>query len=94
MTRILLLIPLLVLFSISAKALDNNEDRGFVKNGLLEAPFELPPTEVSPDLDHTLLPAARIKISDAQTQSFCFFAQTNVTNVAYALSCRGPPYAA
>ncbi|MCO4787244.1 hypothetical protein [Marinomonas atlantica] len=94
MTRILLLIPLLVLFSISAKAFDDNLDHSFVKSGLLEAPFELPSAEVTPDLDHTLLPIARTKLSESEAKPLYYFAPTNVSNFAYTLSCRDPPFVA
>ena len=94
MTRnimISLLVPLLLVFSINAKALQGSEAHGFLKSGVLESSVELPSFEVAPDLDHVLIQSATQSSSIAH--SLNCFSDTSDRSVAtpHTLSCRGPP---
>lgn len=70
-----LIVPLLVLFSINIKAMDEGQKEVLVKGALLETSFELPSAETSPDFDHALLPASHNR-SDIASQDQLFVEQS------------------
>ena len=89
---ITLLIPLIMLFSISVKAVDSNE-RSLLKGGVLESVYEVPDAEVAPDIEHTLLPVAQngsLKFNHSKSNSSEGF---HTSKVVLSWCCRGPPQA-
>lgn len=90
---IALLIPLMLVASISAKALDNNETHSLLKAGILETSYEVNNCEITPDLDQAILPAAQLNFSEAPKNQVFLNVSSQLQDISYFLSCRDPPKA-
>lgn len=89
---ITLLIPLVMLFSISAKAVDSNE-RSLIKGGLLESIYEVPSSEVAPDIDHDALPLSQSASCELSSTKLISAVSFNTARIESSWFCRGPPQA-
>lgn len=87
-----LLIPLVLLFSTSVKAMDSSE-RGLLKSGLLESVYEIPGAEVAPDLDHAILSDTLDVPCEHSKVPLNPFQERTYAKVVSSWSCRGPPQA-
>lgn len=85
-----LLIPLVLLFSVSVKAVDSNE-RSLLKGGLLESVYELPSTEVAPDLDHALQYATQTTPCELSRNTVTLVEESHPASIVSDWCCRGPP---
>lgn len=87
-----LLIPLVLLFSVSVKAVDSTE-RSLLKGGLLESVYEVPSAEVAPDLDHAILSASLTEPCEANRSKILWAEESHPINIVSSWFCRGPPKA-
>lgn len=86
-----LLVPLALLFSINAKALDVDNSYGFLDNGVLETPIELSSIEANPDLDHPLI-ASFEQITKRRYNVTRIHEAVSKTSTRYEVTCcRDPP---
>ncbi|MBJ7549492.1 hypothetical protein [Marinomonas ostreistagni] len=87
----LLLIPLVMLFSITVKASSDGLAFGKIKGDLIESSYELPSAEVAPDIDHALTSKEQVPVNDVTLyiipQHNCF-AEVDLNRFVY---CRAPP---
>lgn len=86
-----LLMPLILFVSVGAKACDDKGAPSYLKGGLVETAFELPSTEVSPDIDDVLLPASHTGRSVNTSLKVVSRANVDTLTSISFLTCRGPP---
>ncbi|WP_417552740.1 hypothetical protein [Marinomonas fungiae] len=85
-----LLIPLIMLFSLSVKAVDSTE-HSLLKGGLLESVYEVPTAEVAPDIDHAIAFTSQSASCEPNRSKIIWVDESHPINNVSSWFCRGPP---